>query len=860
MSTDSAPLRQLGSTYRLQLNGLGFTAAGRVVPFLHELGVETLYVSPITRARSGSAHGYDVVDPTVLDPELGSRADLDGLLESLEAHGMRLLVDIVPNHMAASVENPMFADVLRYGRGSRYAQVFDIAWEAADNKVVLPVLDGNVVDVMDAGQLRLTRPKAGSGYLLAYGDLQLPVDPAGDEDIAADLADARDVKEPPARRQLELVLSHQHYRLVDWQSAGNTVNYRRFFDINDLIGLRQEDPEVFAVTHQLIIELAADPRVAGVRVDHVDGLRDPAAYLAMLRDALDGVTTGGMDRPVILVEKILERDEQLPGWPVEGTTGYEFAMLVTGLFIDEAGAARATQALAAATSDERSFRTRATEAKDHAIASLFPARLGYVSSRMTRAVASASSTRPNSADVAAAVQALTSNLAVYRTYRCIDQPVTASDHRRLGEAAAAARDKLAEREVAALDSVLAVLRGPTDLAGSGWDAIGAWQQFTPAVVAKGVEDTALYTPGTLLAVADVGGHPDDPAVAPSQLHEALSDRARHSSLGLSTLSTHDSKRSHDVRCRLAVLSESPQDWEAAVADLEVRHGRSGPDAADRRYAYETIVGAWPTAGDIDGTFIGRIQDHLVKAAREAKRNTSWLRPDERYEQRLRDLAEQTLREPASRSILRGVSATLDRPGVTNSLASVVLRAVAPGVPDVYQSDDLWFLALVDPDNRRPLDLEHHRAALSTLSAMGDPERATEAVRLLADWRDGRVKQAVLRAALHVRRSHPDLFARGTYRALAVHGSARDHVVAFARRDGDDAAICLVPRLTLTLAGSDAFAVGELWQDTAIDLAELASRRFVDALTGVTVTCDGGRLEVASVLSRLPVALLVSQPA
>ncbi|HVT21062.1 MAG TPA: malto-oligosyltrehalose synthase [Mycobacteriales bacterium] len=845
--------RHLGSTFRLQLNGFGFDRAVDLVPYLGELGIETLYVSPITRARSGSTHGYDVIDPTIVDPALGGRAGLDRLLDALGRHGMRLLIDIVPNHLAASVENAMFVDVLRLGRRSRYAPVFDIAWEAADNTVVLPVLDGPLSTALDTGRIRLHRRKAGSGFELGYDTLRLPLDPADDEDIAADLADSVDLKEPVVRRQLELLLSHQHYRLVDWRTAGHSVNYRRFFDINDLIGVRQEDPDVFALTHELVLDLAPEERVAGFRIDHVDGLRDPAHYLIRLHEALDRATTERPERPVVVVEKILEHDEPLPTWQIDGTTGYEFAAQVTGLFIEPRGAQAATTAVAAATADPRSFRTRAVEAKRRMIDELFPARLGYVSSRITRAVGRAV-TRPNPADISVAVQELSSQLDVYRTYRRPGERLTVTDRRRLEEAAAAARAELTDRETVALEQVMSVLTGPIDWGSIGWEAVASWQQLTPAVMAKGVEDTALYCPGTLLAAADVGTHPDRADLTVEEFHERMRRRAELTPHGLNALSTHDTKRSHDVRCRLAVLSELPGRWESVVAGLEARHSGQRPDLADRRFVYESVVGAWPVDRPADADYLRRVQDYVVKAAREAKRRTSWLRPDEQYETGLVSFTEAVLGDAESRALLESLVAAIDVAGATNSLAAALLRATAPGVPDLYQADDLWLFAFVDPDNRRPWDVEHHRQAVAAAeAATSDPAR------LLASWRDGCVKQAVIRSALRLRRERPALFAEGRYLPLTATGPGAKHVVAYARVTDSETAIVVVPRLTAILAGEGQFPVGgQVWGDTVIQLLGLAGNELTDVLTGRSTAGHGQVLEVGEVLAQLPVALLVGR--
>jgi (1->4)-alpha-D-glucan 1-alpha-D-glucosylmutase len=824
--------RAFGSTYRLQLNGVGFATAADVVPFLNDLGVQTLYVSPISRARAGSSHGYDIVDPTVLDPALGTTEDYEGLLDVLGAHDMTLLIDIVPNHMAATAENPYFADVLRHGQASQFAAYFDIDWDEQDGKVMLAVLGGPLDDVVAAGELQVILDKPVLGPALGYFDHRFPLDPNSFDPAA------------PVTKLLDL----QHYRLADWRVANRELNYRRFFDINELIGVRQEDPAVFEATHQLIRDLVRDPRVAGVRVDHVDGLRDPAAYLERLRAALP--SDGG--EPVIEVEKILEYDEPLPAWAVDGTTGYEFAAAVTGLFVEPDGARQIADAYATATGDPRSFAERAVQAKRAVLASLFEHQLDIVASRIDGVI---------DRGATAAVAELTAQLAVYRTYRRPGIPVTIGDSRRIETAAQLARPNLTSGDSETVDAVVALLTGDVEPGSPTADAVAAWQQLTSPATAKGVEDTALYDPGRLLAAADVGTDPDHTAISAAEFHARIRTRQERTPLAQSTLSTHDSKRSHDVRCRLAVLSEIPERWEAAVAALDEAvpaQSRDQIDAAERRYVYETLVGAWPLDGHVTQRFMDRLDEHVVKAAREAKRHSSWTAPDSAYEDRIRGFVRTLLAEESDdrRNLVGTVVRASARAGATNSFASVVVRAVAPGVPDVYQGDDAWLFALVDPDNRAPFDVGTHRALLHRLPSETEPLSDELVTNLVENWRDGRIKQLVTRASLQLRRRLGDFFTTATYEALDVTGSHAEDLVGFVRRGTDRTVVCVVPVRPYAVAGGN-FPVGaERWGDTVVALPTDGTP-YTDVITGDQIAVPAAGVTAGELFRRLPVCLLES---
>jgi malto-oligosyltrehalose synthase len=851
----------LGSTYRLQLNGIGFAGAAAVVPALHRLGVQTLYLSPVARARAESTHGYDVVDPNLIDPALGGQPGFERLLEALGGHGMRALVDIVPNHMAVSTENPYFADVLRFGSGSRCARYFDVSWDEQEGRIALPILDRPIAELVDAGEARVALdPRAPDEHetrdaVLHVAGWSLPLAADGDADSGPHMVEACDPTSADGRRRTLELLAAQHYLLVEW-SVPTAVNYRRFFDINDLIGVRQEDPEVFEETHRLIGELARDPRVAGFRVDHVDGLRDPEQYLHRLRELTDRQSSPS----VILVEKILAREERLPGWPVEGTTGYEAADLIVGVFVDSRGADRMTRVAARASGDHRDFSARASDGKRMAAQGPFLARLDHIAGDLAEALAGESQ-HPSRSALLSALTELTVALPVYRTYRQEGGGLRPADATVLQEAAVAARSSglAGANEVGA---VLEVLTGPVPAGSAGWRAVGDWQQVSGAVAAKGVEDTALYDAGRPLACCDVGADPARPGRGVREFHTAMRDRLIRTPGGLTAGSTHDSKRSNDVRCRLAVLTEASADWEHTVAKLDrcigmVADASGTPpvDAADRRYVYETLVGAWPLAAEPDQMFVDRIRAHLVKAAREAKRRTNWAQPDVDYEDALGRLAETVITgvPERARDLVAGTVRSIEQAGATNSLASIVIGSACPGVPDTYQRDQRWFLTLVDPDNRVPMDLDS--------PWLGESEADPAA--LLRDWRTGSIKEHVLARCLQLRRYAPELFADGRYLPVRAGGSHRRHVVAFARERLGTWVVAAVPRLAWTLTADardragDGFPVGpSVWaENDALELPAGAPTQYVDVLTGREVLAEGSRIPIATLLGVLPVVLL-----
>jgi (1->4)-alpha-D-glucan 1-alpha-D-glucosylmutase len=655
---------EVRSTYRVQLSGrFGFAAARGLVGYLADLGVSHLYVSPILRARVGSPHGYDLVDPTEVAPELGSEAGLRALVGTLRDHGMGLVVDLVPNHMAASHENPWWVETLRHGPDSPYARVFDIDWEAGDGRVRLPVLAGPLDQV--AGQLRV------EGDWVVYHQHRFPLAPGSSR------------------------LEEQHYELVDWRRAARDGNYRRFFDVNELVGVRQEDPEVFELSHATVLGLVAEELVDGLRVDHVDGLADPAGYLERL--ARRGV-------PWVAVEKILADGERLPPWPVAGTTGYEFLAAADGLFVDPAAAATFADRYARLSGREPDPAALALACKREVLRGSFGAEVAGVARWLPG----------DPVANRAAVVELAARYPVYRTY--VGERVSDAD-RAVVTAARSACEPSGELG-AALDRLVAALL----LEHPAREAVRRFQQLTGAVMAKGVEDTACYRDTRLVARNEVGGDLARFGRSVAELHAANAEREARWPWSLLTTSTHDSKRGEDVRARLAVLSERPERW-WELAERWTARLAGAVEPGDALLLWQTMVGAWPLQ-------VERCRAYMEKALREAKLRSSWVEPDAAYERAVAALIDRAYGDAELRAELEALLAAVVPAGRAKAAGLALLRLTCPGVPDTYQGTEVEQLTLVDPDNRRPVDFRP----------------------------DDSLKYLVTRTALRLRVARPELFA------------------------------------------------------------------------------------------------------
>jgi malto-oligosyltrehalose synthase len=760
-------------------------AARQLVPYLARLGVSHLYCSPVFTARRGSTHGYDVADPLRVDPALGGEAALARLVAALRRARLGLVLDIVPNHQVADPDNPYFADVLRHGRHSRYAPWFDVAWGRA-GRIVLPVLGAAARDLARRGELAVAH-RGREPVLVAHGRA-FPLAPETHDAARALLA-----RERPPPAALERLLDAQAYRLLPWQTGRRRLNYRRFFDIDELIAVRCEDPTVFAETHAALLDWVGRGWVDAVRVDHVDGLADPAGYLARLRAALDAQQPG----VPIWVEKILGEGEALPrAWPVAGTTGYEFAAALDAASVVPGGTRQLRRSWTERTGAKTGFGPMARAAKREVLATLFPGELARVTAALRRALVEAGVPEPPRIR-AALVEAIAA-LDVYRSYADPRGRLAAPDRARWRAAlTGAARERPAlAPTLRAMRSVLLGRRtGPEKAA-----FLSAVQQLSGPVAAKGVEDTALYRYHPVPSLCEVGGDPEAPhGDALGALHRENATRLRTTPETLLAATTHDTKRTADVRARLAALTAYDTEWCRAVERWMRRNarwrkrfaGEPAPEPAAELMLYQALLALWPSLppGAVPTAatcraLATRITGTARKAAREAKRRTTWAAPDVRYEAALERFLVAIL---ADRRGFLAEFAAVARPiveaGAACALARRLVQLTAPGVPDLYRGDELGLLALVDPDNRRPVDFARARRRLAALERMGGRPRR-ERLAALARWAarpaDERLVLWVTRAALALRGRWPGLFAGGAYRPLALDGPASDHWLAFVR--------------------------------------------------------------------------------
>jgi (1->4)-alpha-D-glucan 1-alpha-D-glucosylmutase len=953
------------ATYRLQLHkDFDFAAAQAILPYLQALGVSHVYCSPITRARPGSMHGYDVADPREINPELGGREAFERFALAARGLGLQLLLDIVPNHMGViGSDNPWWSDVLEHGQASIYASFFDIDWQPMDpamaGKVLLPLLGAPYGEVLEQGALQLALDEAAGRFVLHYFDhrvatdpgswgavLRLAADQAADADTAealtalAERAEAMAPREDtgnagarsraaaaarlrqllleclaqsresaravdaalaqlnaaPGRDALHAFLEAQPWRLGFWRVAADEINYRRFFDINELAALRVEGEEVFEATHALALDLTAAGIVDGLRIDHPDGLRDPAQYFARLQDGharrqaqlRPETPAPADDLPLYVVaEKITAAHADLPDdWRLHGTTGYRFGALLNSLFSDRSQAARMERVWRGFTGTQGSCEDMAFDAKLAVAYGALGAELNLLATRLKRIAGANRRTRDYGfTTLRTAVAETAAGMPVYRTY--VVDSASEEDRRFVDWAIAQARRRTAIADTSVFDFLRACLLGePAE--GSAADALlpvrrFAWrfQQFCAPLAAKGVEDCVFYRYLQLVSLNEVGGDPTAQGLTLAAFHGASSDRMARWPHTMLATSTHDNKRSEDVRNRIAVLSERPALWRLGLMRWhqltrslrrELASG-TAPSRDDELLLYQVLLGVLPD-GEIDAQGLAalreRIGQYMAKAAREAKLRTSWVRPDEAYEQALQAFIDGLLGRLAPNPALadlRALAKQLAWFGALNSLSMVVIKFTSPGVPDIYQGNEMQDLSLVDPDNRRPVDYAQRRGTLAAHEALllaAEPDRLAGLARMSGTPADGRLKLWATWRLLALRREDPALLQHGAYIPLRGTGRAREHVVAYARRTPEGLLVVLAARLfARLLKDADAAPVGEAcWGDASVDLTpafkdwngSAGDVTALELLGHVPRRLPRGPLRLADALQALPAAV------
>lgn len=946
------------ATYRVQLNqDFGFADAAALVPYLAALGITHLYTSPYLKARSGSTHGYDIVDHSALNPEIGTNEDYDQLVRALAAHGMGQILDIVPNHMGVGGDdNVWWLDVLENGQASPYAAFFDIDWrpvkEELRGKVLCPFLGDHYGVVLENGQLKLVFHEEQGEFSVYYYEHRFPIDPMtypvilsavvpplkaqfapedrrllefetlvsafghlpAKRDTAPQQREERNRNKEVFKRQLAALcrdctpllqairatvavyngrpdeprsfvplhqlLEQQAYRLAYWQVASDEINYRRFFDINALAGLRMEQPEAFRATHALVLDLVAQGKLQGLRIDHPDGLYDPVRYYEDLR-ARVRTANGGGDDLYIVAEKILASHEHLPeDWPVQGTTGYEFANLVNGLFVNPDAERALTRVYHRFTGLREDFDELLYERKRFIMKIALTSEMAVLANILDQISESDPRTRDFTLnEIRNGLIEIVACFPVYRTYVTATH-MSAEDHRYIDWAVRQARKRSPIADMSLFQFIEEILllrnlhaRDP-DYRAAAINFTMKFQQYTAPVMAKALEDTSFYIYNRLISLNEVGGDPRRFGVSLAAFHHANVERHKRWPHTLLSTSTHDTKRSEDVRTRIDALSELPADWDLHLRRWSrLNQGKKrrleatwAPDRNDEYLLYQTLVGVWPLARDDHGdyaTLCARVENYMLKAIREAKRHTSWANPKQDYEDAVRGFVRALFETPEKNRFIADFLAfhrRLARPALLSSLSQTLLKLTAPGVPDIYQGAELWDFSLVDPDNRRPVDYAQRREALAQLQALMAQrgEALTGAVAGLLDAvEDGRAKMFTLWRALQLRHAHPLLFQQGAYQALNTVGPHGDFLCCFARTHAEDAAVTVAPRRFATLLQAQDTLPGETaWKETAIEVPPGVYRNvFTGERIEAWARAGAAVVSAADVLRHFPVALL-----
>lgn len=926
------------ATYRLQFSAqFRFEQAQAITAYLADLGISDLYASPIFKARSGSTHGYDVVDATQLNPELGTMADFDALINAVQAQSMGWLQDIVPNHMAYSSENRFLMEVLEYGPDSDYTDYFDLCWNFpfanSQDRILVPLLGDFYGATVEKGEIRLAYEQ--SGLSVNYYSLKLPlrlesytkllthnlgkltrtlgrnhpdfikllgilyilknipsevVGKQRQDQVAFikgliwELYSTNDkirdfiqenievfngkVGESESFNLLDDLLNDQFYRLAFWKVGAEEMNYRRFFSVNELISVKVEDAKVFHNTHGLIQKLVEDGKFTGVRIDHIDGLYHPKQYLDRLREKLGDT--------YITVEKILELSEELPReWPIQGTSGYEFMNYVNGVFCQLEQKERFDQIYFAFTGVRQTYSELVKQNKHLILDKNLAGDLDNLAMLLKNI--SNKYRYGNDFTLNGLKRAIAEVLVLFPIYRTYISPegIRDADRACVQAVIRAAKEQapLLLHELNFLEKLLLLefddALTPTER--EQWlYFVMRLQQYSGPLMAKGVEDTTLYVYNRLIALNEVGGNPDHFGISAAEFHAFNQQRRTTWRYTMNATATHDTKRGEDVRSRLNVLSEMPDEWEQRVntwgaINRGLRSDRNGyamPDRNDEYFLYQTLVGAFPFAEHEREPFVQRVKEYGIKAIREAKVHTAWLHPDDEYEVAFTTFVEKVLDPSVSGQFLESFLPFQQQVayyGMFNSLAQVLLKIAAPGVPDFYQGTELWELSLVDPDNRRPVDFAARHQMLQALGKAAQTDMSGLLQELLTHKTDGRIKLFLTWQGLKARATYRELFLEGDYLQLEVRGPYAHHLVAFARRQGSQVAVAIAPRFLTTLIQPGEDPLGEaIWQETSVYLPTDAALTWTNVITEQPLKINRV-LPIGDALAQFPVALLIGQP-
>ena len=928
-------MRIPASTYRFQFHSeFPFQSAKNIIAYIAELGISDIYASPIFKARKGSTHGYDVVDPTLLNPELGTPEDFEALISDIKARDMGWVQDIVPNHMAYDSENTWLMDVLENGTDSEASDYFDIEWEHpyedVKGRVLAPMLGNFYGQCLDNGEIQLQYDE--SGLTVNYYSLRLPVkiesytrfltqnlghlarllgrrhpdfvkllgilyliknapaEPRGKErydeiafvkgllwELYTQNPEVKDFIDNNIKffngenenqdrfSYLDNLLNEQFYRLAFWKVGAEEINYRRFFTVNELISVKVQEIKVFHKTHAFISQLVEEGKVTGLRIDHIDGLYDPTEYLKRLREKVGDA--------YITVEKILEFKEKLPEiWPIQGTSGYDFLNYVNGIFCQSQNEQQLTDLYQKFTGVGTSYEQLFIDKKQLIVEKNLAGDVDNLA-RILKKIAG--QTRLG---IDFTMNGLKRTLAevlvlfpVYRTYVNGDG-MSEEDPIYIKEVIEAARGKipLLVNELNFIEKLLLLEWEETltpEQKGLRLHFVMRLQQLSGPLMAKGIEDTLFYVYNRLISLNEVGGHPGKFGLTVADFHKFNQEQNSTWTHKMNATATHDTKRGEDARARLNVLSEIPEEWENQVetwsdinrsCKIDVR-GKAVPAPNDEYFFYQTLVGSYPFNESENEAFVGRIKDYMLKSVREAKLYTAWLRPDSAYEEGFLAFVDKVLDFDESNSFIQEFLPFQKRVagyGIFNSLSQILLKYTSPGVPDTYQGTELWDLSMVDPDNRRPVDYEQRFSFLKEIKEKSQTDILTLINHLLSSKEDGRIKLFLTYKVLQAIKANLAVFQKGDYQPLEVSGKFKEHIVAFARSNGNKTIIVITPRFLTSLIKPGKYPLGEqVWQDTCVHLPASASSPWQDAITDQKIQANG-TLPVGEALKYFPVALAI----